>query len=969
MPSPRAEIITRRTYSRPLDEEGKTFETWEQIVDRVIDHQYWLWQRAKGAPLSKGNFQELDDLRNLMLKREALTSGRTLWLGGTEVSKKRESSMFNCSFEQISTVHDVVDAIWLLLQGCGVGFKPVVGILNGFAQPVEIEVVNSTRTEADGKGVEGNITSLVDGVWTLRVGDSAEAWAKAVGKIFAMKTPVKKVVFDFSEIRPAGVRLKGYGWVSSGDKQISKAFVAIAKILSQASGRLLTQMELLDVLNWLGTILSSRRSAEIAVVEATSPEVDEFIVAKKDWWLHDNAHRQQSNNSILFYHRPTKWELSHIFQKIQDSGGSEPGFINAVSATKRAPWFKGVNPCLVPNTLVATVCGGLQRIGNLSVANIVDGKGDTQEVIFKKTGVQQPILTVLLSDGTEVEATPTHNFITESGNFVAAQDLEPGTQLKTADITGRFGHTHEPENAYRDAWLIADGTWYNSHKNSKLDLYGEKSQYKDLFGKPYREEEKKTVINFLGVPYQDKDKVPDYVLSGDEATVKSFVRGYLQSDGHVGLTSKGWTVQVASIHKNFLIEFYQLLKLLGVRGHISEAHEEGYRNLPDGRGGYKEYFCQRTYRLTVSNPMKLLEWYMPEVVKRGAYNLKDKPITVVSVTDHGKVSDVYCAGVPSTNSFDLGTVHSGNCAEICLGDKSFCNLVEVDLGKFNGRLEDLHSAMYLAARANYRQTCVDLNDGILQRTWHELNEFLRLCGVGATGIVRWEHLDDPLEWQDLRLSANEGAKSMADELGLPRAKLVTTVKPSGTLGKIMDTTEGVHKPLGKYIFNNVKFGIHDPLIPILQEANYNVFKDPSSNDAMLVTLPVSYEDVSFDVVDGTEVNIESAVTQLNRYKVLMDNYVDHNCSITISYSPDEVPAIVDWLLENWDTYVGVSFIYRNDPTKTAADLGYLYLPQEVVTKEMFDEYTSKLLPINLDSGNTLDEFEQEGCATGACPVR
>jgi len=262
-----------------------------------------------------------------------------------------------------------------------------------------------------------------------------------------------------------------------------------------------------------------------------------------------------------------------------------------------------------------------------------------------------------------------------------------------------------------------------------------------------------------------------------------------------------------------------------------------------------------------------------------------------------------------------------------------------------------------------------LNDGILQRTWHELNEFLRLCGVGATGIVRWEHLSNPEAWQALRQSANDGAESMADELGLPRAKLVTTVKPSGTLGKIMDTTEGVHKPLGKYIFNNVKFGIHDPLIPILQEANYNVFKDPSSSDAMLVTLPVSYEDVEFDVVDGTEVNLESAVAQLNRYKILMDNYVDHNCSVTISYSPDEVPAIVDWLLDNWDTYVGVSFIYRNDPTKTAADLGYLYLPQEVVTKEMFEEYTSKLLPINLDSGNTLDEFEQEGCATGACPVR
>src|SRR5690606_17396350 len=102
---------------------------------------------------------------------------------------------------------------------------------------------------------------------------------------------------------------------------------------------------------------------------------------------------------------------------------------------------------------------------------------------------------------------------------------------------------------------------------------------------------------------------------------------------------------------------------------------------------------------------------------------------------------------------------------------------------------------------------------------------------------------------------------------------------------------------------------------------------PTDSESVVISFPVSYEDVSFDVVDGKEVNLESAVDQLERYKTWMTSYVDHNCSITISYSPDEVDDIVKWLDENWDDYVGVSFIYRNDPTKTAADLGYLYLPQ------------------------------------------
>jgi len=42
--SVRADVVTRRTYNRP-DDDG-VFETWEETVDRVVDHQRWLWERA-----------------------------------------------------------------------------------------------------------------------------------------------------------------------------------------------------------------------------------------------------------------------------------------------------------------------------------------------------------------------------------------------------------------------------------------------------------------------------------------------------------------------------------------------------------------------------------------------------------------------------------------------------------------------------------------------------------------------------------------------------------------------------------------------------------------------------------------------------------------------------------------------------------------------------------------------------------
>lgn len=665
-PTTRAQIITRRTYNRPLDEENGVFETLNQTADRVIDHQRWLWKRAKGRDIGAHAERELEELKTLIVNRKGSVAGRTMWLGGTNIARKREASQFNCSFEKVETVHDIVDALWLLLQGCGVGAKPIQGTLNGFSHPIEdVEVIHTTRTKEQflngNRGTDHNVETWdgETGTWTIKVGDSAEAWAKSVGKLIAGKYPAKKLIFDFSELRPSGIRLNGYGWISSGDRAFAAAYLRIAAILSQRAGSLLTYADIHDIINWLGTILSSRRSSEIILHDYGVAGWREFSNFKKDYWLHDNDHRQQSNNSLVFWRKPTKAQLREIFEMMIAAGGSEPGFINGEAALRRAPWFAGVNPC----------------------------------------------------------------------------------------------------------------------------------------------------------------------------------------------------------------------------------------------------------------------------------------------------------------------------AEILLGSKSFCNLVELNLMAFKSDPAGMRRATELLARANYRQTCVDLRDGILQSAWHENNEFLRLCGVGLTGIVGRPDLS-PYDYKMLRNLATTGAYSMAEELKLPLPKNVTTIKPSGTLSKHMGTeawgevTEGAHKPLGRYIFNNVKFSTNDPLVGILENAGYKMFPspNPTDTDTVIITLPTRYDTVPFELVDGVEVNFDSAVMQLERYKMLMENYVDHNCSITISYDPQELDEIVEWIYNNWDSYVGVSWLFRADPTKTAKDLGYPYLPQEVVTREKYDEYASKLAPIEIEK-DTGENLVDQDCENGYCPVR
>ena len=119
-----------------------------------------------------------------------------------------------------------------------------------------------------------------------------------------------------------------------------------------------------------------------------------------------------------------------------------------------------------------------------------------------------------------------------------------------------------------------------------------------------------------------------------------------------------------------------------------------------------------------------------------------------------------------------------------------------------------------------------------------------------------------------------------------------------------------------------------------------------------------------------DVNLEPAVVQLNRYLRWNTLWTDHNVSCTISYSPDELPAVAAWLDENWDRgYIATAFMRRTDPTMTAKDLGHPYLPQEVVGPAAFYEYKGLLRPADFSGLHGVYDTDEAGCANGSCPSR
>lgn len=320
------------------------------------------------------------------------------------------------------------------------------------------------------------------------------------------------------------------------------------------------------------------------------------------------------------------------------------------------------------------------------------------------------------------------------------------------------------------------------------------------------------------------------------------------------------------------------------------------------------------------------------------------------------------------------------CAEILLANKGFCNLVDINLSAFvrdDGVLDmrELERVIYIMARHNYRQTCVDLQDGILQEDWHWNNQYLRLCGVSLTGFG--EHEPTPYELRRLKRMATLGAYSMALELGTELPKNITTIKPSGTVSKVMGTSEGIHTPIGRYIFNWVVFNTEDPLVALLEAANYRTMIHPTLDNTTLINLPIEFKSSKLQESEhGFEYDDEPVEHQFERYMRIQNNWCDQNVSNTLYYKPEELDTLFDLVLDHWDEYVAFSFMPRQDLSKPKEQIlkecNAPYLPQELVTKEEYDEYVSQLKPVDVFAINNDAEFDlldEDGCANGVCPIR
>lgn len=357
-----AKLVYYRTYSRWLPEEGRR-ETWKETCARAVEYNCSL------APTSAYEAQRLfDNVFNL----KQFISGRSLWIGGSEASKKTKLANFNCSFVVIDSIKSLCDLFYLLMVGTGVGVRILpsdVKELQCFRQNVILHHQYNKHSTKQ-KGRENTYVETDGDMRIIHIGDSKEGWVDALkAYLLCLVEPdaPSHIMLDYTEIRVKGATLSNFGGTASGYESIMDMFTKIHRVIQEGlfsskpvNGKL-RPIHCLDICNLIGqnvVVGGVRRTAEIAIIDPH----DEECVHAKDNIQPGMEHRYMSNNSIFQEERPSREKIHELFNSIRTSG--EPGIINVAEAKRRRADFAGVNPCceiiLPPNA----VC-------NLTTVNMV----------------------------------------------------------------------------------------------------------------------------------------------------------------------------------------------------------------------------------------------------------------------------------------------------------------------------------------------------------------------------------------------------------------------------------------------------------------------------------------------------------------------------------------------------------------------------------------------------------------------
>lgn len=837
-------FIFTSKYARYNEAEGRR-ETWEECVDRVTNMHVKKFRKK----LSKEDMAEVKWAFQMVKEKKVVPSLRSLQFGGKAI-EAASAKLYNCSMRHVDSPRAFSEVFYLLLCGCGVG----LGLSKHFIGRLP-DLVNA-----------GDKTGSV---LTYAIEDSIEGWADSVEALlncYFRNTAYtgRRIIFDYSKIRPAGAPLKTSGGLAPGYKGLKAAHKKIKALLDHIiedlSQTRLKPINAYDIImHTADAVLSGgvRRSATIAIFDLDDEEmmnaktyfkVSKFTkfsydedtklhtgkvtVNKKVYeihikdkhfefehkmlteqgtvnWTHIEPQRARSNNSVLLLRdKVTEEQFRSIVDRTRQFG--EPGFIFADH-----PWQVN-NPCQ-PDYAPFLTPGGIRQLKDINIGDTVWSESGWTTVLNKwSTGVK-----------------PVYKYQTSAGSFIGTEDhrlVSGGVKTPAKDCTGVDVLAGPRDSVLRhhqdvmDGLVFGDGSVHKASNDLVYLLIGENDQsYFDsevapLITKPRpglspKAYEVTTTIQASDLPHTYARSIPSRFIYSTPSTAAGFLRGLYSANGSIC----GNRVTLKAASKTVIEQVQLMLSSLGIRSYFTK----NIGKLVEFDNGM--YYCKDSYDLNISIDRERFQqaigFIQPYKTQKLQALIDNVPARAgrtsfeVQSTEFLEEVEVFDLTVDNnTHTYWTGGLNVSNCGEISsipvtedgVCGTQFCNLTSIN-GAAIKSVEDYLSATKAATIIGTLQASYTDAMRYLNAASRSVTEEEALLGVSVTGFM-----DNPLV---LLNPANQQAAAKyavevntlwAKKIGINPAARVTTVKPEGTSSLVLRSASGIHPHHARRYFRRVQ---------------------------------------------------------------------------------------------------------------------------------------------------------------------
>ncbi len=593
----------------------------------------------------------------------------------------------------------------------------------GEPEPVYCPSVSTTESFQLGKGIHtrncfvmGTIPDSLVGIFDM-LKEAALTMQQGGG-----------IGYDFSTLRPKNAPVKGVESFSSGPLTFMDVWDSMCKTIMSAGSRRGAMMATMrcDHPDILKFITAKQDASRLRNFNVSVLITDDFMYAvKKDlpWTLHFNGKTYETINAKAL------WEK--ILRSTYDF--AEPGviFVDRINSENNLHFMEKIaatNPCVSFDTEILTD-KGYQKIGLLVGEDVNVWNGfEFSRVVPKQTGTNQNMVTVSLSDGSELRCTIAHKFILENGTRIQAGQLLIGTKLEKSEWPIIDGNSKYNIDMYGQGFFSGDG-WVKEESGAQyIGLYGKKKNIPH----DWNEKSRKTydiVGDYTGT---DTSQTKDYLFFGTNAFMpklwipwkcsiedkRNWLAGLIDYDG----CSVQGNIQITSKEYSFLSDVKKLINTMGSNGTLSPMKDCWRLSIP------ASYACDmgiKTHRVIFETPQRKATRFLK----------------VVSVELSGMEEEVFCFTEDKNHSGIFNGVYTAQCGEQPLPPYGACLLGSINLAKFvvnpfqsSAKIDFVMLEKIVKTATRMLDSVIDVSGFPLEKQKEEaLNK--RRQGLGVTGLA------------------------------------------------------------------------------------------------------------------------------------------------------------------------------------------------------------------------------------------